>query len=208
MTECRDIITTPEAESLALKLGKHLPPGRVTQAVQVVGTNFNKMFLVLAKCLIKLYADINSSFSEAIPSCATRLLPLWEQALGVPDTCSGVSGDLEQRRNRLLVESSLIYATTIPQMQAALDALGFPGIKIYTGVEYYSLVSPLPTPLYSLNYRRWTMVVEYRTPTSPTLLPNTLPYPFGQDSLDLVQCIVRRMAPANVGIVYVNLDTP
>jgi uncharacterized protein YmfQ (DUF2313 family) len=197
---CDPLIPTPTNESLAGQLAGYLPWGRWAIAARKPFTWFYKFLLIISEAFVFIYQKINELFVEYNPACTYSLLSEWENALGIPQSCVGVSNDLERRRARVLIEDSLAYATTIPQIQRLLDALGFPGVQIIPGRDYYAFEYEFPVAFYTNLARDFTVVVIADSAYTATPFYHSFPYPFGTDYTSTLRCILRRLLPAHVAI--------
>ena len=182
-------------------LAAHLPEGGVFDAARKGDTNFRKLLIGLGVELYRLDVALYLVCNELDPFTTTDLLPEWERSVGIPDLCLKNTGSLEQRRQQVLLK---LRGFRVQTAQDFIDLAAIFGetVQIEPGSVrgVYPMVYPVvyyPTG----KAARFTMIVHF-----PLIVPDAypfrypFPYRFGRNGV--IECLFRKIRPANVDIKF------
>ncbi len=187
-------------EEHANSVAAYLPNDDLWAAKGIDGTNLRKLLLGLALSLARSEDRLETVWEELDPSTTTDFIEQWESAVGIPDDCFSTQGTIEERRRNVVIKLNAAIQTK-EDFEALAALLGLTVI-VTSGIDFASF--PLIFPVLfigSLQEARFTMVVDFETPTD-LVFPFTFPIIFPQDKVAIVKCLFRKLAPANVNIIF------
>jgi len=79
----------------------------------------------LAKSSEAVDSGAMSLLADAFPATAVFLLPQWEQVLGLPDPCAGISPTLQARQAQAAARFANVGGQTVEFFQAFAQTLGY-----------------------------------------------------------------------------------
>lgn len=195
-------VLDPEKETDIL--ANYLPSGRAFGAKNVGGTVTRDLLKGLAGEMVRSTDLIKQFQDEILPDLTVRFLNEWESALGIPDDCFLGNGTDDERRRDILVKLVSLGVQTKTDMVTLANLLGVT-VTITAGSVHgvFPFVLPLiffPTP----KDARFTIVVDFDVPIGARF-PYTFPLPFSTPGLAVVECLFRKVKPANVDLLFTNL---
>lgn len=194
-------------------LERHLPGGIAWDAWRTVG----KVAYRLMQALARPFDDASEALCrlalELSPYSTTELLPEWETALSLPDACLPPAETLEQRRARLVFRLSKRRWSTAQDWHDLAELFGLqivitPGWHVQKPALYpasypkrYDLFPKLG------RFRVYINIIGFsaggydygvvgRGPGYP------IPYGSLPDGYDRFRCIIERVRPANVVVIW------
>lgn len=190
----------PDTEQADL-LAMHLPQGGVFDAARKDGTNFRKLLIALGEELFRLETAIYIVCNELDPRKTIDLLPEWERSVGIPDLCFKNTGDLEERRQQVLLK---LRGVRVQTAQDFIDLAALLGevVEIEQGVTRGVYPMQYPIIYYpSAKAARFTMIVHFPNVPSPKY-PLQYPIQYQFSRAGIIECVFRNVRPANVDIKF------
>ena len=207
MTTKIDLFNPYSVDENALLLASHLPIGRVWQAGFSPDSNIGKFLLGLA-CEFFRFEYLSNLLSKEMDIRKTdQLLIEWEKSVGIPDSCFRVFSDISSRR--ALVEQKLAKfggVQTAQDFENAALGLGFT-VEVYYGAAGGGFSWPMTFPTVFISYADYTeeshtiVIIITGTYVSDDTFALPFPLPFGISPTQFLQCIFRKLAPANVEVI-------
>lgn len=188
-------------EDQADALADYMPNGRLFEAKKINDSNYRQLLRGIGGELFTSEGYLISLDQEYLPDQTVLFIEEWESALGIPDDCFSTSGTIDERRKNILVKLSSLGVQTA---QDFIDLALFFG-KI---VEISSLTEeafpPFDIPFNPTSFpdARFIIVV-----TGEDLLSAVPPYDVPFDLIvgeSILECIFKKLKPANCGILFRN----
>lgn len=197
--ECHDV--TEHAQAIA----KFLPGGRAFEAAAIPDTVYN-MFLRGIGSINKQAEDFIKLFDTELDiNTTTAFLEPWENTLGIPDECFDTNTDIQTRRQQVLIKLASLGVQT---EQDFIDLARLYGIEItiLTGSEAGRFPFTFPVILFDTSKEaKFTMLVVYEVAQAFTFTYN-FPVIFGDSAIPILECLFRKLAPANVNVIFKQVD--
>lgn len=190
-----------------LLLARHLPIGRVWEKGFSQDSVIGKYLLGLACEFYRFETLASDIVKEFDISQTNQLLIEWEKSVGLPDSC--FQTDLTIAQRRVQVEQKLGKfggAQTKADFERIAAAFGITA-QVFYGSCGDGFSFPWEFPTVFINYADYkeashTIIVAiteiYTTDSTFALV---FPIPFSSGPLTFLQCIFRKLAPANVEVV-------
>lgn len=182
-------------------LANYLPNGDVFGGKTDAATNLYKLLFGLAEQNRLIEEKLELTYDQYNIQTTEDFLTEWERALGIPDSCFSGTGDIASRQRDVNVKFLADETVTV---QDFIDIAALYGIiiTITNGLDDV-FVFPLVFPLQFSDLRkaRFTMIVSF-TVDEPLEFPLVFPIPFGNDLIEVLKCLFRKLAPANVDVIY------
>jgi uncharacterized protein YmfQ (DUF2313 family) len=197
------IFARRDLERYADSLAAYLPGGALFQSRSIQNSNFRKLLRGLAGELFRSNGLLKSYSEEIIPDLTNKFLDEWESALGIPDNCFTGTGTNDERRRDILTKLAALGVQTAEDFEALALVFG----KEVTVKQLSTEALPpydVPFTVASLPGSRFVIVVE-----GENIATNTPPYdvPFLVfDSESLLECVFKRLKPANCAIIFRNIN--
>lgn len=199
------IFTCHDLEAHTQVLADYLPNGELFAAKNIRESIYRMFLRGLAHtemdaegflCLFDKELDIRTT---------TAFLEEWERTVGIPDDCFTNDTDIETRRAQVLIKLAALGVQT-EQDFIDLAALYGVNIEIDSGSEHnvFTLIFPLIF-FPSAKEARFTMIVFYDLAATATFTYN-YPIPFGNDVIPILECLFRKLVPANVDVFFIRSD--
>lgn len=93
-------------------------------------TTLTKLLSALAAALAALDVRADDLVEESDPRAAFELLPDWERAFGLPDSCTGEADTLQERRDELAARLTGLGGQSRQFFIDLADRLGYAGVTI------------------------------------------------------------------------------
>lgn len=193
-------------EQHAQAIANFLPSGRLFVAKNVRDSVYRMILRGLAhteqdaESLLITFAD------ELDISTTTAFLEPWERTLGIPDECFDTNTTLEIRRQQVLIK---LAALGVQTEQDFIDLAAMYGVRIAinSGIQHYAFTMIFPIIFFdTAKDARFTMVVFYETPVASTFTL-TFPFVFGGAAIPVIECLFRKLVPANVDLKFIQVDS-
>ncbi len=182
----------------------YLPGGRLFCAKYEEDSNLRKLLFALAGEITRVQLKVQELADEYYIPTTTNLIAEWEKAVGIPDSCLTNTVTIEERRKQVQAKFALMKLNTKQDFIDLAKFFGFT-IDIIPGEEN-NAVFPLTFPVTlfsSKKHARFTMIVIFIGVPQPTsVFPLTFPVTFDDNKEKFLMCIIRKLAPANVHIIY------
>lgn len=182
-------------------LANYLPGGDVFGGKSDTNTNLYKLLFGLAEQNRIVEEKLELAFVQYDIRTTEDFLSEWESALGIPDSCFKGTGDIASRQRDVNVKF-LADSTVTAQDFIDIAALYGITITITNGLDDV-ITFPLTFPIEfsDLKTARFTMIVSFPV-EEPLEIPLTFPIPFGDDLIEVLKCLFRKLAPANVDVIF------
>ena len=188
-------------EEQAQSLANYLPGGRLFKAANIRNSNFRKLLRGLAQELIKADDFIRVYQDEIIPNETVSFIDEWEAAVGIPDDCFSGAGTLTERRSHVLIKLASLGVQTAEDF-IELGALFGIVLDVRSGSVNGNFPLVFPWRFYpSAIEARFTIVVSF-TVTEANRFPLTFPIIFGDEQIGILECLFRKLKPANCDILF------
>lgn len=205
MTVSKEIFKAPDKYGTADQLTDHMPDGKVWQAKAINDTNLRGLVVSTAYPFNLVQAKIEEFICEFDIRTTTKFIDEWEESVGLPDDCFGADTDtdIQSRRNAVIERYKKEAIVTLAEMQAYVDAIfGVGEVTLYNGTEYYSFEREFQGSFLGNTNEKFIIVAEVLT--QGNLFERNFEDTF-TGALDTVKinCVLRRVVPANVLILFI-----
>lgn len=182
-------------------LADYLPGGRLFQSKNLSGSNLRKLLTGIAYELFTADGYLADFQEDVIPDATIYFIAEWESALGIPDECFDGTGTLDQRRTAILVKLAALGVQTLQDFQDLADLFGVT-TTIHTAVSLITFPLTFPIPMFTtLKEARFTIVVDFVV-AAPATFPLTFPSAFGENAVNVLDCLFQKLRPANCNVVF------
>jgi uncharacterized protein YmfQ (DUF2313 family) len=141
--------------------------------------------------------DYLKSLDQVIPDETSLFLDEWERVLGIPDDCFDGEGDNATRRGNILVKLASLGVQTVEDFENLALVFGVT-ITVIPGNDYW-LAPGFPFVI-TEEESRYYIVVEFVNPDPG--FPYTFPFTFGADYFGILECLYRKLKPANCEVLF------
>ena len=182
-------------------LADYLPGGRLFVAKNIADSNFRKLLRGLSYELFTADGYLRDFQEDINPSTTTYFIGEWERALGIPDSCFSGDGSLTERRRDVVVK---LASLGIQSADDFVDLGALFGITVEVRSGRYFNTFPLIFPILlgsTEKEARFTIVVDF-TVEGVSRFPLTFPFTFGNDTIAVLECLFRKLKPANCDILF------
>lgn len=199
--ECHN--TDENAQSIA----DYLPNGQLFAAKNIPDSVYRMLlrgfgrFDKDAEAFLCLFAD------ELDISNTTAFINEWEDSVGIPDGCFTKNKPIETRRLQVLLK---LAAMGVQTAQDFIDLAALLGIyiEIVPGAEAGGFTYTFPIIFAETGKEaKFTMIVLYLE-TATEVFPYTFPIVFGESALSILRCLFSKLKPANVKLIFRQIDDP
>ena len=190
-----------DLEQYADSLSAYMPGGLLFASRSIKDSNFRKLLRGMAGELFRANGLLRDYNSEIIPDQTIKFIDEWESALGIPDDCFKGTGDIDERRRDVLIKLASLGVQTEADFLGLAETFGI-DIQIRTGSE--NGLFPMTFPIVFFNtpkVARFTMIVTFDVDAA-NVFPLTFPFVFGDDTIAIVECLFRKLKPANCDIIF------
>lgn len=192
----------------ALMLARHMPTGKLWEAVFNNDKNLGKLVAGLAVEYYRLSVLIKKVETEMDINQINDLILEWEKSVGIPDDCFSINTDLATRRLQVLGKfSNFSGVQKAEDFERVAAIFGFTVTVAPASVAFATpVLFPLGFPIIffnSIKAVRHTIVVNYPDGgQSEVVFPLAFPIPFQTDATAFLRCIFEVLAPANVEVIF------
>ena len=200
-------------------LASNLPTGRLWSPKLKPGTNLSLLLNGMAPTFSRMDQYIQTFVEESFPLTTTAYLHEWEEALGIPDDCFRVGTTIAERQLIIKIKLTLMGGVSTEQDFVDLAALFGLVVSVNSGIEHLPCGSggegtKLPAIALgsftggTVKAARFTMVVVETYPAEvvfPWTFENTglTGLLFATDGQTILRCLIKKLAPANVAVQFV-----
>jgi uncharacterized protein YmfQ (DUF2313 family) len=188
-------------EEQATVLARYLPDNQLWHDKNVDNTVLRKILLGLATQWLDFRNTVNEVYDNYDPTITTSLIEEWEGFVGIPDSCLGNTGTLEERRTNILLKLSGINATTAKQFETVASVLGFT-VTVTNGIAASTFPLTFPIILLSVEVAPFTIIVNLDASLKPSGFPLTFPITLTSDAPKILECFFNKLKPANTIVVF------
>lgn len=200
-----DVAPTPEDLRRQTEvLAGYLPQGRAFGAKMIPGTVTRDLLEGLAQELIRSTDLVRTFRDEILSDDTVLLLPDWERALGIPDDCFTGTGTTEERRRDVLAKLASLGVQTAADFVKLAALFGVTAVIVAGSVHG---VFPYTFPMVFFpddRAARHTILVDLSAPTFEAFT-YTFPLTLGSPVQGIVECLFRKVKPANVDLLFMDL---
>jgi uncharacterized protein YmfQ (DUF2313 family) len=193
-------------ESIRILLTKFLPNGIFWDAKRKQDTNIYKLINALSdeykRVKDLLYSIVNNRYVDD----TELLLEQWEKDLQLPDECLPLADTISERQKNILFKYTAKGIQTVNDFYTLANIFGI-NIEIITGVQASKWPWSWPHLFVgTAEQARFVFVVKFVDFSTPSGWPWTWPHSWEVDPTTSLQCILNKLKPANVKIVYIFND--
>lgn len=193
---------TPKEQAQYLAL--HFPQGQLWTNVFNPNSNIGKLVQGLAVELYRFEVLLGNISVEIDANQTSDLILEWEASVGIPDICFGRAQSIEERRNQVVQKlTSFGGVQTAEDFERVAAIFGYDINVIESGSVSGSFPASFPVSFYGGKNSAAHIIVISVNDTEREVFPLPFPTSFGGTSLTILQCLFRRLAPANCDIVYI-----
>lgn len=211
MNNCAKLFQTYNQEDHTDSLVAYLPGGELFAAKNEPSSNLRRLFAGLAVEIKQAEDLMNELTFQHDINCTTDLIREWERAVGIPDECFPGTGSLDIRRQHVLIKLASLGVSTAKGFVDLAALFGFKAL-VPSGATYG--IFPLAFPIAFFQYpqdARFTLYVFLDSENVPEVFPfetTRFPIPFFSNVSNIVECLIRKLAPANVNVIfqYINFN--
>ena len=194
----------PPIEQQVTLLARTLPDGRVWRSKYDRTRVLGRLVAAFAEEIARTFSRISDFVMKELDPNRTRQLILeWEESAGIPDDCFDRSADLDERRRRVVQKlSNFDGIITRADIEGVLADFG-EQIQIVPGNSTNAVLLGFPAPPHTtsqLKQIKHTLAVRVTSDAPAFALP--FPIEFATELSGLVQCLMRRITPANVALKF------
>lgn len=192
-------------EAHAQALANFLPNGELFRAKNIRDSVFRMLLRGLAHCNQDAESLIRTFDAELDISTTTAFLEAWEATVGIPDECFDRNVSVEIRRQQVLIKLASLGVQTADDF-INLAAMYGVEIAIEPGLYHGAFTFTFPIIFFdSVKKARFTMLVFYEIAQAYTF-PYTFPLIFGGLEIPILECLFRKLVPANVDVQFWQIE--
>ncbi len=197
MSDIPIVLTTQDQ---AQTIANYLPGGKVFALKNVVTSNIRKFLVGLGIEFVKVDALIALFRKDTVPDTTRHFIAEWEKALAIPDDCFFATGDDIERRLHIIIKLAR-YGVQTSQDFIDLAALFGITIECESG-SLHGVHGALPPKVYTNDIIARHTIVIRPTVAIGASFPYTFPIVFGTSELATMECLFKKLKPANVDLVF------
>ncbi len=188
----------------ARALAAYLPNGKMFEAKNIQGSNFNQLLRGIAGEMRTVQGFLGTLAAEYFPDNTVLFLDEWERALGIPDDCFDGTGSADERRTHILVKLASLGIQTAQDF-IDLAALFGAVAAVTPGADTAApSVFPMVFPLIldgPADELRFTIIVRLTAPDVDRF-PLQFPFTFGSRLATILECLFNKLKPVNCRVVF------
>lgn len=182
------------------KLAEYLPQGRAWESKFSRDSVLGGLLEGLGQEFYRIEVAIELLSNEFDIKQTTLLIREWEESVGIPDDCFNIDGDLQQRRDNVLVKIRDLGVRTAQDF-VDVGALFGAVVRIEPGAIHGVFPLLFPIAFYdSGKTAKFTMLVDQ--PGVREVFPILFPIPFSAGIGSIIECLFLKLRPANVQIIF------
>lgn len=184
----------------AQTLANYMPSGKAFAAKNIVGSVLRKLLLGFATEILRVDTWIALFRTDTVPDQTKNFISEWESALGIPDSCFKGTGTDTARRLAIEIKLAGQGVQTAQDFVDLADKFGI-SITAESGSLHY-IHGALPFKDYPDEKTARNTLVIKPTEAIGAAFPYTFPIVFGTSELATLECLFRKLKPANVDLVF------
>lgn len=180
-------------------LAAYMPGGALFASKSIGDSNFRKLLRGMAGELFAANGLLREY--DVLPDQTEKFIAEWESALGIPDDCYSGTGSIEDRRRDVLVK---LASSGIQTDQDFIDLADLFGVVVSIRSASVNGIFPMTFPIIffdSPTAARFTIIVTF-TLQADNKFPLTFPFVFGSGEMAILECVFRKLKPANCEIIF------
>ena len=196
-----DLFTIFDRNEQTAILANYMPNDDVFAGKINETTKLHKFLFGFSETNRRINESLEVTFDEYDFRITTDFLNEWESMLGIPDSCFPGTGTIAQRRTDVIAKFLADGTQTTDDFKAIAALYGIV-INIKSGiseVDVFPFTFPIEFP--DVKTARFTMIIEFVVEES-LRFPLIFPIPFGDDDITKLECLFRKLAPANVDVIF------
>jgi uncharacterized protein YmfQ (DUF2313 family) len=187
-------------------LSSYLPDGKAFVSKNIPEKNLYKFLDAIAKSFVLYYNDLQEVLNEMNPETTEDLISRWEKEYGLPDQCLKKSYDLDIRRKNILIKIGMNGVQTIQDFIDLAKIFGY-DVEIIPVAGMDQIRFPLQFPwIFSTEKAaRFTIYVNLPIELGENVfpfIPTKFPFPFSSTNTNIVECVFKKLVPANVKVIF------
>lgn len=196
------IIDNNSLERERQALSDYLPDDILFEAKNILDSNLYKFLNAIANTYKRFDDNLNQLACEFDPTQADYLLEKWETFLGIPDDCIPLETDITKRREFIILKLAMMNVKNVDDFISLAKTLGY-NITIELGSDSSGFDYTFPFRLFdSSKQARFTIFINLGTTPLNNGFDYTFDFFFAEDNTNLLKCILEKVKPANVDIIY------
>lgn len=191
-------------ETHAQRLADYLPDGRLFRAKNATDSNLRRLLRGIATELFTADGYLRDFQDDITPNVTVYFIEEWEGALGIPDSCFAGTGTLTERRRDIVIKLAALGVQTAADFES-LGALFGITVTVTPGIVH--ALFPMTFPIVftgGVTEARFTIIVKF-TVDAASRFPLTFPFTFGDSTISVLECLFRRLKPANCDIIFLQV---
>ena len=201
-----DLFDPYTIDDQAILLASHLPIGRAWQKAFSPNSNIGKLIRGLGVEFYRFQILAKLTETEMDIDQINQLLIEWERSVGIPDSCFSTNISIEDRRNQIEQKFSKFGGVqTAEDFIRVAAAFGFT-VEVITGTSIGEFPLAFPITFFdnqtSSTHTIFIMIMGQVSGDS--FFPLPFPIPFSSGGITFLECIFRKLAPANVNVIVVS----
>ena len=188
-----------DLEEYTDSLAAYMPGGPLFAAKYLQDSNYRKLFRGMAGELFRANGLLREY--DILPDTTIKFIAEWESALGIPDACFKGTGTINERRRDVLAK---LAALGVQTAQDFVDLAAIFNVDVTVRGGSVNGCFPLVFPIILFDTEkdaRLTIIVQFTVDVA-NRFPLTFPFPFGDGDISLIECVFRRLKPANCDILF------
>lgn len=182
-------------------LADYLPGGPLFAAKNIAGTVMRDMLKGISRESVRAEAYLKALQEEFIPDKTNNFLDDWERVLAIPDDCFDGQGTNGQRRQAILIKLASLGVQTAEDFENLALLFGIT-VSVIPGAELFSFPLTFPFLFFTTEEEaRFTIVITF-TVSGPSVFPFTFPIVFGNREIAILECLFRKLKPANCEVIF------
>lgn len=182
----------------------YLPSDNVFAGKVCEDTTLYKFLFGFAETFRRVNDSLEITFDEYDLRETVNFIDEWESALGIPDNCFPGTGSIAERQVDVFAKF-IADGTQTEEDFIAIAALYGITITIEDGLSAFGTFDfTWDIVFQDITQARFTMIVNFSLP-STLQFPLTFPIPFSDDRINKLKCLFRKLAPANVDVIFVEV---
>lgn len=188
-------------EQQAQALANFLPNGELFLAKNVNDSIYRMFLRGLAHVGMDAQSYLRLFDREVDITRTVELLEEWEATVGIPDDCFDTNTTIEIRRQQVLIKLAALGVQTEQDFKDLALLFGIV-IEIDSGIKFNTFTLTLPVIFFeTAKAARFTMVVTYFVQQT-SRFPYTFDFVFGDGTIPIIECLFRKLVPANVDLFF------
>lgn len=182
-------------------LARYLPGGELFASRSIQNSNFRGLLRGLATEIFRANGYLREYAQQVIPDETEKFLDEWESALGIPDACFSGGGTIAERRRDVLIKLASLGVQTTEDFEALATMFGLT-VTVRPAREFTVFPLEFPVLLFdTIKEAMFTIVVDFPV-TASNQFTLTFPIVFGDETIGVLECLFRRLKPANCDIIF------